>query len=136
PFDELGDIRILERKLERGAGAPAADGDILRRLEEQIDSRDLCELWPQAIDDPRCVEVAFLARLEHNGKIPGVRGLRAAGGADRGTKPRHGRVAHDHFTEFALQTHHLLRRGVLRALGYAVDQADILDRKKSLWYGN
>ena len=45
---------------------------------------------------------------------------------------RHGRIAHDHLAEFALQAHHLLRRDILRALGYAVDQADILDREKSL----
>src|SRR5262249_30908464 len=75
PLDKFGDIRILERELERGTGEPSANSDVLRRLEEQVYSRDLCELRPQAIDDPRCVEVTVFARLEHDRKIAGVRSL-------------------------------------------------------------
>ena len=44
---------ILQRVLELPARDAAADGDVLRRLQEQVRALDLGELRPQAVDDLR-----------------------------------------------------------------------------------
>ena len=51
PFVELVEIGVLQRVLILGARRPAADPDVLRRLQEQAGALDLLELGPQAGDD-------------------------------------------------------------------------------------
>jgi hypothetical protein len=51
PFAKFGDIRVLQRKLEPRLRGPAADCDVLRRLEIQASAGNLGELRAQPVDD-------------------------------------------------------------------------------------
>ena len=86
-------------KLARGDAA--ADGDVLRRLQEQVRALDLGELRPQPVDDLRCRELALVARLEHDEEAAGIGGLGAAGAAGERAEAGDVRIAQQDVAELA-----------------------------------
>src|SRR5215831_17281030 len=132
PFVELGDVGVLQRVLKTGAGNAAADGDVLRRLQEQRRALNLGELRPQPVDDLRGSELALVARLEHDEEAAGIGGVGAAGAAGERAEAGDVRIAQQHRAELAQDAHHLLGRGILGGFGKALDHAGVLDREEAL----
>ena len=83
PGVQLVQIGILQHVLELAARDAAADGDVLRRLQEQPGARDLGELRAQPVDDLRGRGVAVVAQLQADDEAAGILGVAVARAEER-----------------------------------------------------
>ena len=84
PLIELGEIGVLQREFELGAGRPAAEADVLRGLHIEAGALDLLELGTQPRDDLLGGGVALAARLQRDEQVAVVAGAAAAADRHRG----------------------------------------------------
>ena len=131
PGAQLALIRVLQDVLKLAARDAAADGDVLRRLQEQLGARHLRELRPQPVDDLRSRRRAVVAQLEADDEAAGILRIAVAGAEERSEIGDVG-VLCDDVGKLSLDRLHLGRRDVLAGFGNAKDQAGVLGREKAL----
>src|SRR5580704_10395608 len=135
PDIELVQVGILHDVLELAARDAAADGDILRRLQEQPRTGNLRQLRAQPVDDLRGAGVAVVAQLQTDDEAAGILRIAVAWAEERYEVGDVG-ILFDDGGKLPLHGHHPFRRDVLAGLGNAEQHADILGRKKSFRYGD
>ena len=133
PGIQLVQVGILHDVLELAARDAAADGDILRRLQEQPRARNLRELRPQPVDDLRGADVAVVAQLQADDEAAGILRIAVARAEERYEVGDVG-ILLDDCGKLPLHGPHPFRRDVLAGLGNAEQHADILGREEPLRY--
>ena len=126
---QLAEVGVLQRILILRARGPSADGDVLRRLKEQLRPLDFGELRLQSRDNLIGGRVALVTRLQRDEHPAGVRGIARA--ADRHRDVGDGRILHHDGAQRLLMSHHVLDGNVLRGLRYPGDQTGVLLREKA-----
>ncbi|MNF69690.1 hypothetical protein D3C84_515800 [compost metagenome] len=134
PLLEQRRVRRLQAELVLGAADAVLDGQLLHRLQEQLNARHLRQLGAQALDHLGGGEVALAVRLEVDLHASAVEGGVVAVDADVGRQAGHRRIAQDHLGQALLALAHGLEGDALRRLTDALDGPDVLDREKP--FGN
>ncbi len=130
PFVQFGEVGVLQRELELGAGRAAAKAHVLRGLHEQAGAQHLFQLRAQPGNDLLRIGVALAQGLQRDEHVAVVAGAAAA--ADRHCHRRDARILHDDLAELFLLAFHVREGNVLAGFRGRADQADVLLREEAL----
>src|SRR6185437_11608863 len=130
PLVELGEVGVLQREFELGAGGTAAETDVLRRLHIEAGAFHLLELGTQPRDDVLGGGLALAAWLQRDPHAAVVAG--AAGAADRHRGGRDVGIRENDLRQRFLTVPHRLEGDVLGGFRCRGDQAVVLLREEAL----
>ena len=131
-FGQLDLVGIFQGVLKLGTADAVFDGEVLERLEEELNALHGQQLWLQALDDLRCGQFALVERLEGDLDAAGVEGGVGSVDADEGGDVIDGWVLKKNVHQLLLALGHAGEADGLRGLGDAQDHARILHREKAL----
>ena len=130
PVQRLG-VAALHHVLILALGNPAADIEVLDRLEERLHARNLAGLDAQPADD-RVEVVALLLRLQRNEQAAVIRRRVGPAGADGGIEVFDRGIGLQHLDQRLLPLLHRLEGGVGGGFGDADQEAGVLLREEAL----
>ncbi len=128
-------VRRLEAELELRAADPVLDGQILHRLQVQLDTWHLGQLRSQPVDDLAGSQVSLAVGLEIDQQAAAVERDVVAIHADVGRQAVHRRIGKNHPRQCLLTLAHGAEGDRLRCLADALDHAGVLHREESLGHG-
>ena len=129
---ELGGVGVFERVLELGAADAVFDGQVLQRLEEELDAVDVGDLGLQAADDLGGGDLALVERLEGDLDAAGVERGVGAVDADEGGDVVDSGILQNDVDEPLLPLGHIGEADGLRRFADAEDHAGVLHREEAL----